>query len=215
MEMSKFNLHGLYLVVDPSVERLRLLEKVEQALQGGVDILQIWNHWSTDTPRADKERLIRSIYNLTVDFDAPILINDDWDLLKTTPLQGVHFDAVPDDFNRIKREMGRSFITGITCSNNLETVQWAEQNGLDYVSFCAMYPSPSVGSCEIVHPETVQKARKLTDLPLFLSGGMTPGKISKLDEMNFNGVAVISGILNADDAWNSAKNYKKALKKHD
>lgn len=213
--MSKFNLHGLYLVVDPSVERLRLLEKVEQALQGGVDILQIWNHWSTDTPRADKERLIRSIYNLTVDFDAPILINDDWDLLKTTPLQGVHFDAVPDDFNRIKREMGRSFITGITCSNNLETVQWAEQNGLDYVSFCAMYPSPSVGSCEIVHPETVQKARKLTDLPLFLSGGMTPGKISKLDEMNFNGVAVISGILNADDAWNSAKNYKKALKKHD
>ncbi len=213
--MSKFNLHGLYLVVDPSVERLRLLEKVEQALQGGVDILQIWNHWSTDTPRADKERLIRSIYNLTVDFDAPILINDDWDLLKTTPLQGVHFDAVPDDFNRIKREMGRSFITGITCSNNLETVQWAEQNGLDYVSFCAMYPSPSVGSCEIVHPETVQKARKLTDLPLFLSGGMTPDKISKLDEMNFNGVAVISGILNADDAWNSAKNYKKALKKHD
>ncbi|MDZ7683410.1 MAG: thiamine phosphate synthase [Fodinibius sp.] len=134
------------------------------------------------------------------------------ELLKDTPADGLHFDSVPNNYEEIKNEVDRDFIAGITCSNDLEIVEWAEENGFDYVSFCAMFPSPSVDSCEIVTPETVRKARQITDMPLFLSGGITPEKIGELDGLDFNGVAVISGILKDDEPREKALNYNQALR---
>lgn len=212
--MNSFNtdLSGLYLVVDPMMDQQQLLGKVEQALQGGTQLLQIWNHWPADMSRPDKEQLITFIKELAAGYEVPVLINEEWELLKTTRLDGVHFDAVPDNFDRIKKEVDRPFVAGITCSNNLETVKWADEQGLDYISFCAMFPSPSVGSCEIVQPETVRDAREITDLPLFLSGGMSPEKVAELDDLDFEGVAVISGILKDDSPRRQATKFNNALR---
>lgn len=210
--MTNKSLSGLYLVIDPSVEQNMLLEKVHEALEGGVEILQVWNNWPKEWGPDEKEKLITAVLDLARGYQAPILINDEWELLKTLPLDGVHFDAVPNDFNQIKEDIGRYFIAGLTCGNDLEIIRWADKNGFNYVSFCAMFPSPSAGSCEIVSPETVKKARKITDLPLFLSGGITPEKIGELNDLEFNGVAVISGILNAERPDEKTQNYKKALR---
>lgn len=215
MEMSKRHINGLYLVIDPSVEQTILLDKVQQALEGGVGILQIWNHWPEEMDPSAKEQLIASILETAREYEVPVFINEEWELLKTTQLNGVHFEAIPDNFKQVKAEIDRDFLAGITCSNDLEIVKWAEENELDYISFCALFPSPSVDSCEIVRPETVQKARELTGLPLFLSGGITPKNIGQLGELDFNGVAVISGILKAEKPLQSALAYKRALNKKD
>lgn len=209
--MKKQQLNGVYLVVDPSMDQTVLLDRVEQALKGGAGILQIWNHWSNGMRDYDKEQLISYINQMAVDYDVPVLINDDWEMLKSIPLDGIHFDSIPENYDQIKEEIDRDFIAGITCSNDLEKVEWAEENNFDYVSFCAMFPSPSVGSCEIVEPETVRKAREITGMPLFLSGGITPDKIAELDELDFNGVAVISGILKDEDPGQKTSEYKQAL----
>lgn len=209
--MSDNKLNGLYLVVDLSMDYEVLLEKVEQALEGGVEILQIWNQWPNGMSEYDKEQLITYIIEMADKYDVPVLVNDDWELLQCTDLDGVHFDSKPDDFGRIREEVGRDFIAGVTCSNNLEVISWAEKNDFDYVSFCAMFPSPSVDSCEIVRPDTVRKARQITDMSLFLSGGITPGNIDELSELEFNGVAVISGILKDEMPQERALNYKQSL----
>lgn len=210
--MTKQKLSGVYLVVDPSMGHEVLFDKVKQALEGGAGILQIWNHWPDSMRRPDKEQLITFIIEMAGKYDVPVLINDEWEFLQTTELHGVHFDTVPEDFDKIKAEIGRDFITGITCSNNLDIIKWADRQELDYISFCAMYPSPSVDSCDIVRPETVRKAREITDLPLFLSGGITPEKIDEFKELDYNGVAVISGILNSEESRQKTKEYKQALK---
>lgn len=209
--MGNENLNGIYLVVDPNMEQEKLLNKVEQALEGGVRILQIWNNWPDGMHEADREQLVTYITGMANNYDVPVLINEDWKLLKNTEAQGIHFDSKPDDFDRVREEVARDFIAGITCSNDLDVVRWAAENDFDYISFCAMFPSPSVGSCEIVKPETVRKARKLTDMPLFLSGGITPENINELDGLEFNGVAVISGILKDDTPREKASNYNQAL----
>jgi thiamine-phosphate pyrophosphorylase len=211
MIMAKKTLSGVYLVVDPCVERKILIKKIYQALEGGVEILQIWNNWPEDIGQSRKEELVSLITDLGQEYDVPVLINEEWELLKTTHLNGVHFDAVPGNIDEIRKEIGRNFMTGITCSNDLEIVKWADENGFDYISFCAMFPSPSVESCEIVSPQTVRQARELTDLPLFLSGGITPEKIEELNALDFNGVAVISGILNSKMPDQKTMSYKQAL----
>lgn len=204
---------GVYLVVDPSVEKTELLEKMEQALNGGVSTVQIWNHWPDLFSADEKEQLINEILNIANIHNVPVLINEDWKLLKITNLDGIHFDEMPGDFSNIQSEIGREFISGITCSNDLEVIRRADENGFDYISFCSMFPSSSVDSCEIVRPETVRKAREITDLPLFVSGGITPQNLSDLDELDFQGVAVISGIMNSDSPKNSAIEYGHVLKK--
>lgn len=206
----------VYLVIDPSMERAELLDKTREALDGGADVLQIWNNWPKDMHRTDKERLVASIKALASGYGVPLLINEEWDVLDAADLDGVHFDAPPEDFERIAGEIGRDFIAGITCGNDLAIVRWAEDNDMDYVSFCAMFPSSSVGECEIVQPETVRKARDLTSLPLLLSGGITPEKIHgplRQLEPHYHGVAVISGILSSAAPGKEVSAYKRALGK--
>lgn len=201
---------GVYLVLDPAMDEALLLSKLESALCGGLSVLQIWNNWSEGT---NKLNLIGAIAKLSKPYNVPLLINEDWQLLIDTPdLDGVHFDDVPQDYDDIKRKINRPFKAGITCSGNLKTVYWAEDNHLNYVSFCAMFPSPSAGSCDIVMPETVKQARGITSMPIFVSGGITPDNIVELKSRTpFDGVAVISGILSAHNPQEKVQTYKDAL----
>ncbi|MBW4889381.1 thiamine phosphate synthase [Mucilaginibacter sp. HMF5004] len=201
---------GVYLVLDPGMDRPILLDKLKAALQGGLQVIQIWNNWPE---QADKLSLISDISRLCKQFKIPLLINEDWTLLKhKLDLNGVHFDNIPANIEQIKAEVGRPFIMGITCSDSLAKVEWAHHNRLDYISFCSMFPSPSAGSCDIVMPETVRQARKLTDIPIFISGGITPENTKQLkSEIPFNGVAVISGVLSAEYPDEKVKLYHDAL----
>lgn len=211
IDMNNQNLNGIYLVVDPSMDHKALFDKIEEALVGGVDILQIWNRWPDGMSQYDKEQMVTYLTEMAGRYDVPVLMNEAWEILKSTPLDGVHFDEVPENINQIREEIGRDFISGITCSNDLEIIEWAEEYDFDYVSFCAMFPSPSVGSCEIVEPETVKKAREITSMPLFLSGGITPDKIDDFADLDFDGVAVISGILKDENPREKTSRYKQAL----
>lgn len=188
---------GVYLVLDPGMDKPLLLHKLQDALEGGVSVLQVWNNWPASFTLSAKQSLLHDILQIASAYKVPVLINEEWELLRYTALAGVHFDKIPANYAAIKSEIKNDFICGITCSNDLQVVRWAEQNHLDYVSFCSMFPSSSAGSCEIVNPETVRRARALTQMPFFLSGGITIGNMAALNELDFAGVAVISGILNA------------------
>lgn len=201
---------GIYLVIDPAMEIKTLLNRLDKALSAGIDVVQVWNNWPQDL---DQSSFLRKITKLCQACQIPVLINQDWQqLLQNHDLQGVHFDKFPTDFEGIKEQIGRPFITGITCSGNLQTITLAEQHQLDYVSFCAMFPSKSAGSCDIVMPQTLTKARELTNMPFFVSGGMTPENTAQLkSHINFQGVAVISGILSATHPAIEIKKYKQAI----
>lgn len=199
---------GLYLVVDPAKGEDDLLPALQSAIGSGVDIVQIWDHWQ---PGQDKRSLVTKICALAHHHDIPVLINEDWELLQDTELDGVHFDEPPTDLTAIRATLGRDVLIGITCGNELGKVHWAESHQLDYISFCSMFPSASAGVCELVTIETVQAARQLTSLPIFLAGGITLGNLPGLTATPMNGIAVISGIMNATDPATASADYKQIL----
>ncbi|MDO3627787.1 thiamine phosphate synthase [Mucilaginibacter sp. BT774] len=201
---------GIYLVLNPGMETGLLLARLADALAGGLLAVQIWNNWQSGAARLD---IIKAAGRLCQQHNVPLLINQEWELLlQSTWLQGVHFDNIPGDFEHIKKTLNRSFLAGITCSGNLDTVVWANENKLDYISFCSMFPSPSAGHCDLVMPATVRQARGITDLPIFVAGGVTPQNVIKLkEEIPFNGVAVISGILSSANPQQKVKEYQAAL----
>lgn len=202
---------GIYLVLDPSMKRIKLMDRLRQSLESGVDLLQIWNHWPKGFSKTDKEALADEICELAREYSVPVLINEDWKLLGSTRLDGVHFDSIPSNIDHVQSQLDDTALMGITCSNNLDVVKWAVEHSADYISFCSMFPSVSAGACEIVKPETVKKARELSSLPLFVSGGITPKNLGKLLHLGIDGVAVISGILNSDKPDEAIADYKRVL----
>lgn len=203
---------GIYLVLDPSMEKAILLKRLKESMEGGVQWVQIWNNWPVDFNRERKLELVNTVVDITKQHGVAVLINEEWELMLESGLSGVHFDHIPEGFKRIRETLPKGAIIGITCSNDLEIVKWAEQNQLDYISFCAIFPSSSVDTCEIVSHDTLRKARSLTALPLFVSGGITPENLSQLQELDISGVAVISGIMNNDKPKQAAQAYASALK---
>lgn len=201
---------GVYLVIDPAMDRPLLLSRLASALEGKLEAVQLWNHWSSGD---DKLECINTVGKLCRKHNVPLLIDNDWQMLLQSPyLDGVHFDTIPVDYTSIKEKVGRPFIAGITCSGNLDVVRWADAQQLEYVSFCAMFPSPSAGSCDIVMPATVRQAKSMTKLPLFVSGGITPVNVVMLRKQTpFDGVAVISGIMSAEDPLLKVRLYQNAL----
>lgn len=199
---------GIYLVIDPSLPQALLFEKLEQVLEAGIDVLQIWDHWSEDL---NKERIITEICSYCRRYEVPVMINNHWELLNTLPLDGVHFDAIPRDYANIKRKVGKSFFAGLTCNNDLAEVAWAEQNAFDYLSFCSMFPSATSTSCALVSFETVEETRKITHMPVFLAGGITLSNMEKLAVLDFDGIALVSGIMSSENPADATKHYSQKL----
>lgn len=211
MHMNKKSIKkGIYLVVDPSMEEPILLEKVQISLAMGIVAVQIWDNFNN---MANVEGLVQKICDLCSNHHTPVLINNRWEYLKTMDLDGVHFDEVPNNLEEIKRVIEKEIIIGLTCGNNLDHVKWAADNHLDYISFCSMFPSSTAGNCEIVTQETVKKATLIFNRPLFLAGGIAPENMKQLEGLNYHGIAVISGIMNAAHPDGAINEYRKILNK--
>lgn len=202
--------NGLYLVIDPNMHVDELRSALVSALGSKViTAIQIWDHW----PNGEhSSTLLKEICDIAQQHDIPVLANNQWELLRDFPLDGVHFDVFPTDISYIKKTLGRPFITGVTLSNDIRLLRQAEVGELDYLSFCSMFPSASVQHCEIVRPDVVQAARKLTKIPLFLAGGILPGNIEKLAALPYDGIAVISGVMHANDPKQAALDIYESFK---
>lgn len=199
---------GVYLVVDPSMDETQLFSKLQQVLEQEIAAVQIWDHWLKTT---NKKLVIEKLCALCHTHNVPVLINNDWQLLNEFNLDGVHFDEIPANVEEVRKNLGREFIVGITCNNDLSTVEWATKHKLDYVSFCSVFPSSTSNSCDLVSFDTIRKARQIASLPIFLAGGISLDNMNKLKELDFDGVAVISGIMNQEDPALATRKYLSEL----
>lgn len=204
-------LQGLYLVLDPAKDEESLLAGLRQSLAGGVGLVQIWNHWAAAFSRQEKLKLIGKVQAVAQRYSVPVLINEDWELALDAGLHGVHFDGIPDNWKEIQLALQGKLI-GITVGNDLDLVRWADENRLSYISFCSVFASSSVTTCELVTPESIQVARELTQIPIFLSGGIRPENLPQLEKHSYQGIAVISGILGAVDPKQAASDYLEKMK---
>lgn len=212
MKKSKafINNGGIYLVINPKMDEAVLLKKLSVIVTKEICAIQIWDNFKEGQNIIE---LIHKIHSICNPKNIPLLINNQWEFLTSTELDGVHFDYIPDSINNIKNKIQREFIIGLTCGNDLTSVEWAADNNADYISFCSMFPSMSAGECEIVNHKTVQKARKIFNKSLFLAGGIYPNNLTELRGLDFDGVAVISGVMSSENPEKTIDNYKNKLEK--
>lgn len=195
---------GVYLVIDPSMKEAELLGKLGKLEGAEIAAVQVWDNFAL---AGRKEELVEKILSICRGKAVPVLINNDWQLAKATGADGVHFDEIPQNLDFVRNELKEDSLLGLTCNKDLEIVSRAESLGLDYISFCSIFPSGTSNSCELVSFDTLKKAREITGLPIFLAGGIRPDNIGELAGVDFDGVAVISGIMGEDNPAAATRQY--------
>ena len=117
-------LRGLYAITP---EEPGMLEKVRQALEGGVALLQ-YRRKRRDLQEA------REIAALARRYGVPLIVNDDVELALELGAQGVHLGRDDGDLGLARRRLpGR--ILGASCYNDAELARRAIEAGADYVAF--------------------------------------------------------------------------------
>lgn len=199
---------GIYVVVNPIMEADNLLSQLNRIKHENIAALQIMEdpQWKLD------KSLLKAIIDIFSQTTTPVLINNQWELCRELPFDGIHFDSFPEKLIEIEQGVGRSFLKGLTLENDLSKVKKAEELGFDYFSFCSLFPSKTSDNCEIVNPDTIVKCRAITSLPVFLAGGITLENIQSLKGLPFDGIAMVSSVMSAENPEELLREFNTLLK---
>ena len=152
------------------------LIKLDDLLSENILAVQIWDNIGIVDAI---DNLIANIINVVHSHHIPILINNRFQFLDSFDFDGVHFDAIPPQWNEIKERL-RDKIVGITCTNELNKIQWADAHHIDYISYCSMFPSINNSRCDLVDKNLIKEVQEKFKTPFFLAGGIHPDNISLL-----------------------------------
>lgn len=202
---------GVYLVVDPSYGEEKVMRVVQESMEGGLDVLQLWASWKDDAAAID---LGKKLAKLAEQYSVPFVVNNDLEVALKIGSDGVHIDGTEPSPSLIRKRFGDDGIVGVTCSTSMEKVLWADNEKVDYISFCSMYPSPSVNECDIVPMRMVSEARRKISIPIFASGGINLTNAHEIIDAGGDGVAVISTIMTSKNPKQTTQQLKEIVTKH-
>lgn len=187
----------------------KLIEVFEQAILGGVDIIQL-----RDKKKDPKELLhaYKSVQRITKKHNVPLVINDYLDLALEIKADGFHGGGGDIDPINVRQKMGKSAIVGYSlCPQNYEFEIARFEKEVSYFGIGALFPSNTKKDANLWQHEAIFKVRSLTKKPLWGIGGIDNENLAQLKNLPLDGVAVVSNIANAKSPQDAAKKLKEAL----
>ncbi|MGH9676953.1 MAG: thiamine phosphate synthase, partial [Candidatus Acidiferrum sp.] len=185
----------LYLIVTASQCLGSLDRTVDEAVAGGVDLIQLREKEITDRALLAKARHLREI---TRHLGVPLVINDRPDVANAVDADGVHLGQDDMTIRDARHILGRARMIGVS-THNLEQVRQAVLDGADYIGVGPAYPSATKQFAELAGLPFVREACAVTSLPSFVIGGVNSLNIREVVEAGGCRVAVSQAILRSEN----------------
>jgi len=193
---------GLYGITPETRDDAWLCERVDQALRGGMRMLQ-YRVKACDA--ATRLRQARALLALCRARGAPLIVNDDIELARAIGADGVHLgrdDASPE---QARLALGPGAIIGVSCYADLDRVGPAQRAGADYVAFGSFFPSRVKPDAPRPPLDILGAARARSGLPRVAIGGITVENAPALLAHGADSLAVISALFDAPDTFAAAR----------
>lgn len=206
--MKKFD-SSLYFITDStSFGEEEFLYRVEQALKGGVTLLQL-----REKEKSTREyiELAEKVHAITKRYNVPLIIDDRVDVALAIDAEGVHVGASDMPVTTARRLMGEDKIVGATA----KTVPWAKDaycQGADYLGVGAIYPTTTKVKTVLTSTDTLRDICNAVPIPANAIGGLNKGNIDVLEGIPIAGICVVSAIMKADDPKKAAMELKARAK---
>ena len=186
---------SLYLVTDNSENEKKFLKTIEEAIIGGVSVVQI-REKTAET--LEFYNLAIKVKEITTKYDVPLIINDRVDIALAIDADGVHVGQsdMPCDITR--KLIGKNKILGVSATT-VEEAKKAENDGADYIGVGAVFPTTTKADAKSVTKKELSDITKSINIPVVAIGGITIENANELKDTGIAGLSVVSAIMNADD----------------
>lgn len=192
----------LYAVTDRSWSGQRtLLEQVEQALRGGVTLLQLREK---ELPFDEFLAEAVEIKALCEQYHVPLIINDEVELAMECGAQGVHVGQSDMEAGRVRELLGPDKILGVSARTLDEAVR-AEAQGADYLGVGAVFSTSTKLDACAVSMETLRQICETVSIPVVAIGGIGAHNALSLRGTGIDGLAVVSAIFAQSDIEGAAR----------
>lgn len=196
----------LYAVTDRGwVGKKTLYEQIEEALKGGVTIVQL-REKNLDTAAFIEEAV--KVKELCHRYNVPLIINDNVTVALKSGADGVHVGIEDTPVEEIRKAVPKDFIIGAT-AKTVEQARSAERQGADYLGVGAVFPSPTKKNAVRITKEQLKEISSSVAIPTVAIGGITLDNVDELAGGGMDGIAVVSAIFAADDIKKAASELKK------
>lgn len=184
------DISGVYLITDQGAD---LMERVCQALRGGVSVLQ---YRAKGLPYDERLAVGGELKRICRCYGTTFIVNDDLNLAKELDADGVHLGQDDGDIADARAQLGPGKVVGRS-THNLQEAQRAELDGADYIGFGALYPTGSKTISYLPGVEGLAAIRSAIKIPVVAIGGITTGNACRVIEAGADALAVISSVLSS------------------
>lgn len=183
-----------------------LIERVSQAVDGGVDLVQLREK---DLSSGELLELAASIL-AAIAGRAKLIVNERADVALAAGAHGIQLgeDALP--VSAARKTVGRGILIGRSVHSETSAIR-AEADGADFLVVGAMFASRSHPGEVPAGPDLMRRISGSSRLPLIGIGGITPENAPQVIEAGASGVAVITNILAASDPKAASARLKEAI----
>ncbi len=200
---------GLYAITPDMADTDLLLQKVEAALLGGINILQYRNKLANHKLQTQQAR---ALLPLCRQYNVPLIINDSVKLCLTLDADGIHLGVDDGNLAEVRARIGRDKILGASCYNRFDLALATQQAGVSYVAFGACFASSTKPNAPVAGLELFARAKTELNIPTVAIGGITLQNSPLVIQAGADAIAVINAIFNANDVKLSAKQFSQLFK---
>ena len=191
----------LYAVTDRGfVGRQTLLAQIEDALRGGITILQLREKGLPQDAFLEEAIQVKALCRK---YGVPLIINDNVDVALASGADGVHVGLEDTPVAEIRRRAGKDFLIGAT-AKTVPQARLAEQSGADYLGVGAVFPSPTKTNALRITTEKLREICASVSIPAVAIGGISLSNVMQLQGGGMRGIAVVSALFGAENISEAA-----------
>lgn len=200
---------SLYFITDSTnLSEDDFLFKVDQALQGGVTMLQL-----REKERSTREliQMAEKVHAISLKYGVPLIIDDRIDVAMAIDAEGVHLGAADMPIPVARKILGPDKIIGATA----KTVPWAIEaytEGADYLGVGAIYPTTTKVITVLTSTTTLREICGSVPIPVNAIGGLNAKNIDVLAGIPIAGICVVSAIMKSESPKQAAIELKDKAK---
>lgn len=215
---------SLYLVTDSTPAILGdkdIVQVVEQAIQGGVTIVQYREKHADTGVMVD---IASKLHAVTQKYNVPLLINDRLDVCQAVGAEGVHIGQDDMGCTGARKILGPDAIIGVTASS-VQEAQKAIDDGADYLGIGTTFATPTkTDTKSIIGTRGLQEILGACStgteksVPCVAIGSINASNVQRVLHQSahgsnrLNGVAVVSAIMASTDPQASARSLLDLIK---
>ncbi|MGG4144967.1 thiamine phosphate synthase [Paenibacillus algorifonticola] len=186
-----------------------LIEVMEEAIYGGVDIIQLRDKSGDKPAILEKAWALRE---LTRKHGVTFIVNDYIDIAMEVDADGIHLGQGDVPLVEARKLVGDKII-GIS-THAIEEALLAEEQGADYIGVGPVFPTKT--KVDVVDPVTVEYVREVAEkvkIPFVAIGGI---KLRNVDEVIAAGatrICAVSEIVGSSDISGTCRSFLDKLDK--